>query len=258
MWQTRIGEAAAIVYQGVLYDGFLFYYHLHGRLMLDVHVHQLLLFAIFGGALTIFLEVFFRGNILLELLRCSLCLLQGSWFWQIGFVLYPPSGFPEWDSMDHNNMMFITMCYCWHYAFTLLTVAVIFTIISCALLCFYYCITIGFVLYPPSGFPEWDSMDHNNMMFITMCYCWHYAFTLLTVAVIFTIISCQIDFTLPRQAVSDATSLGWGTRVKGFIACFAIGVLCSILGVCLLWVPRNGLVLFAVFYTLGNISAIGR
>ncbi|XP_058886174.1 vesicle transport protein SFT2B-like isoform X1 [Acipenser ruthenus] len=59
------------------------------------------------------------------------------------------------------------------------------------------------------------------------------------------------------EAVSDATSLGWSTRVKGFIACFAIGVLCSILGVCLLWVPRNGLVLFAVFYTLGNISAIG-
>ncbi|MGH0145044.1 UNVERIFIED_CONTAM: hypothetical protein FKN15_014503 [Acipenser sinensis] len=116
----------------VFVEGFLFYYHLHGRLMLDVHVHQLLLFAIFGGALTIFLEVFFRGNILLELLRCSLCLLQGSWLWQIGFVLYPPSSFPEWDSMDHNNMMFITMCYCWHYAFALLTVAAIFTIISCA------------------------------------------------------------------------------------------------------------------------------
>ncbi|KAK1169702.1 transmembrane protein 45A [Acipenser oxyrinchus oxyrinchus] len=114
----------------VFVEGFLFYYHLHGRLMLDVHVHQLLLFAIFGGALTIFLEVFFRGNILLELLRCSLCLLQGSWFWQIGFVLYPPSGFPEWDNMDHNNMMFITMCYCWHFAFALLTVAVNFTIVS--------------------------------------------------------------------------------------------------------------------------------
>ncbi|KAK1169703.1 SFT2 domain containing 2a [Acipenser oxyrinchus oxyrinchus] len=65
------------------------------------------------------------------------------------------------------------------------------------------------------------------------------------------------DTNVLSEAVSDATTLGWGTRVKGFIACFAIGVLCSILGVCLLWVPRNGLVLFAVFYTLGNISAIG-
>ncbi|KAM6094230.1 vesicle transport protein SFT2B isoform 2-T2 [Chlamydotis macqueenii] len=57
--------------------------------------------------------------------------------------------------------------------------------------------------------------------------------------------------------VIDATSLGWGTRVKGFIACFAIGCLCSLLGSCLLWIPKKGLMLFAVFYTLGNIASIG-
>ncbi|KAG2466342.1 TM45B protein, partial [Polypterus senegalus] len=114
----------------VFIEGFLFLYHLHGRDMLDVHVHMLLLYAIFGGALTVFLEVFLRGNILLELLRTSLCLLQGSWFWQIGFVLYPPNGAPQWDLQDHNNMMFITMCYCWHYAFSLLLVAGIYTITS--------------------------------------------------------------------------------------------------------------------------------
>lgn len=54
----------------------------------------------------------------------------------------------------------------------------------------------------------------------------------------------------------DASSLSWGTRVKGFIACFVIGVLCSILGVCLLWVPRKGIALFAIFYTLGNLTSI--
>ncbi|XP_039244387.1 vesicle transport protein SFT2B isoform X2 [Pipra filicauda] len=57
--------------------------------------------------------------------------------------------------------------------------------------------------------------------------------------------------------VIDSTSLGWGTRVKGFVACFAIGCLCSILGSCLLWIPKKGLILFAVFYTLGNIASIG-
>ncbi|XP_061860701.1 vesicle transport protein SFT2B isoform X2 [Colius striatus] len=57
--------------------------------------------------------------------------------------------------------------------------------------------------------------------------------------------------------VIDATSLSWGTRVKGFIACFAIGCLCSLLGSCLLWIPKKGLMLFAVFYTLGNIASIG-
>ncbi|XP_029434734.1 transmembrane protein 45A [Rhinatrema bivittatum] len=114
----------------VFIEGFLFYYHVHGRTMLDAHVHILLLTAIFGGALCIFLEVFCRGNIVLELLRASLCILQGSWFWQIGFVLYPPNGGPEWDQKDHGNMMFITMCYCWHYAFALLLLAVNYTVVT--------------------------------------------------------------------------------------------------------------------------------
>ncbi|NXJ95744.1 SFT2B protein, partial [Corythaixoides concolor] len=61
----------------------------------------------------------------------------------------------------------------------------------------------------------------------------------------------------PLSEVFEATSLSWGTRVKGFIACFAIGCLCSLLGSCLLWVPKKGLMLFAVFYTLGNIASIG-
>ncbi|XP_041647532.1 transmembrane protein 45A [Cheilinus undulatus] len=111
-------------------EGFLFLYHLHGRSMLDVHVHQLLLYAIFGDALVSFLEVFHRGNIILELLRCTLTLLQGSWFWQIGFVLYPPRG-PEWDLKDHNNMMFVTMCYSWHLAFAMLLVSVLYCTVSC-------------------------------------------------------------------------------------------------------------------------------
>uniref|UniRef100_A0A8C7XJW1 Transmembrane protein 45a n=1 Tax=Oryzias sinensis TaxID=183150 RepID=A0A8C7XJW1_9TELE len=104
-------------------EGFLFLYHLHGRSMLDVHVHQLLLYAVFAQAIVAFLEVFHRGNIILELLRCTLTILQGSWFWEIGFVLYPPSG-PEWDLTDHSNMMFVTMCYSWHLAFAMLVVGV--------------------------------------------------------------------------------------------------------------------------------------
>lgn len=111
-------------------EGFLFLYHLHGRSMLDVHVHLLLLYAIFGGAVVSFMEVFHRGNIILELLRCTLTLLQGSWFWQIGFVLYPPHG-PEWDLKDHNNMMFITMCFSWHLAFAMLLVSVLYCTVSC-------------------------------------------------------------------------------------------------------------------------------
>lgn len=57
--------------------------------------------------------------------------------------------------------------------------------------------------------------------------------------------------------VVEASSLSWGTRIKGFAACFVAGIVCSLLGTLLLWVPRKGLYLFAVFYTFGNIASIG-
>ncbi|RXM37190.1 Vesicle transport protein SFT2A [Acipenser ruthenus] len=55
--------------------------------------------------------------------------------------------------------------------------------------------------------------------------------------------------------VLDASSLSFGTRVKWFAICFAAGILCSILGTGLLFLP-NGTKLFAVFYTLGNLAAL--
>ncbi|KAL7987616.1 hypothetical protein Chor_006535 [Crotalus horridus] len=58
-----------------------------------------------------------------------------------------------------------------------------------------------------------------------------------------------------QAVVLDASSLSFSTRVKWFAICFACGVLCSLLGTGLLWLP-NGIKLFAVFYTLGNIAAL--
>ncbi|KAG8451354.1 hypothetical protein GDO86_003529 [Hymenochirus boettgeri] len=59
------------------------------------------------------------------------------------------------------------------------------------------------------------------------------------------------------EEVIETSSLSWGTRIKGFIACFATGVICSILGTCLLWVPGKGTALFAIFYTIGNVASLG-
>ncbi|AWP00094.1 Transmembrane protein 45B [Scophthalmus maximus] len=103
-------------------EGFLFYYHVHSRPPLDAHIHSLLLVAVFGGSASTMLEVFVRDNIVLELLGACLFILQGSWFYQIGFVLYPLNGI-EWDLEMHDNIMFVTMCFCWHLAVALLLVA---------------------------------------------------------------------------------------------------------------------------------------
>ncbi|CAH2221573.1 vesicle transport SFT2B [Pelobates cultripes] len=54
----------------------------------------------------------------------------------------------------------------------------------------------------------------------------------------------------------ETHSLSWGTRIKGFIACFVFGIVCSILGTCLLWLSSNGTTLFAVFYTIGNVASL--
>ncbi|XP_015283877.1 PREDICTED: transmembrane protein 45B-like [Gekko japonicus] len=127
--KVPIGLDRLMLSVALLVEGFLFYFHITQRPPLDQHIHALLLIATFGGAAGLLLEVFLQDNIILELFRSSLALLQGTWFFQIGFVLYPPWGGPSWDVADHSNVMFITMCFCWHYALAILIVAVNYTVI---------------------------------------------------------------------------------------------------------------------------------
>lgn len=74
--------------------------------MLDVHVHQLLLYAVFGQALIAFTEVFHRGNINLELLRCTLTLLQGSWFWEVNLDMTVLVQMVRLMCVDPHNSLF--------------------------------------------------------------------------------------------------------------------------------------------------------
>ncbi|XP_026513773.1 transmembrane protein 45B-like [Terrapene carolina triunguis] len=104
-------------------EGFLFCFHDYNNTALDQHLHSLLLIAIFGGALCALIEVFLRDHTILEFFRTSFFILQGSWFWQIGFVLSPPWGGPGWDQTDRGNFKFLTMCFFWHYAAALLVTA---------------------------------------------------------------------------------------------------------------------------------------
>lgn len=63
--------------------GFLFYYHVHHRASLDAHIHTLLLVPVFSGSASSMLEVFIRDNVILELFRACMFVLQGSWFYQV-------------------------------------------------------------------------------------------------------------------------------------------------------------------------------
>uniref|UniRef100_A0AAY5ESX6 Transmembrane protein 45B n=1 Tax=Electrophorus electricus TaxID=8005 RepID=A0AAY5ESX6_ELEEL len=109
-------------------EGFLFYFHVHNRPALDQHIHSLLLVAVFSGSASTMLEVFMRDNSLLELIRSSLAIVQGTWFYQIGFVLFPLNG-EDWDLESHGNIMFVTMCFCWHIAVAFLIVGINYTVV---------------------------------------------------------------------------------------------------------------------------------
>ncbi|XP_068458129.1 vesicle transport protein SFT2B-like [Clinocottus analis] len=58
------------------------------------------------------------------------------------------------------------------------------------------------------------------------------------------------------ERAGEASTLAWGTRMRGFAVCFALGILCSVLGTCTLWIPGVGLAVFAVLYSVGNVSAL--
>ncbi|KAK7826493.1 hypothetical protein U0070_017074, partial [Myodes glareolus] len=68
-------------------ESFIFYNHTHGREMIDVFVHQLLVFTTILAGLVTFMEFLTKNNVLLELLRSSLVILQGTWFWQVSWDL---------------------------------------------------------------------------------------------------------------------------------------------------------------------------
>lgn len=110
----------------VLCEFILFKFHLHGREDLDVLLHTLLLYAIAAGMICIVLEMRYKDNILCALSRAYCTVLQGTWFWQIGWILYPP--FPSsfrWDQDDHQQMMIATMIFAWHAAVVLLVMLAI-------------------------------------------------------------------------------------------------------------------------------------
>ena len=53
----------------------------------------------------------------------------------------------------------------------------------------------------------------------------------------------------------DASSLSYSTRIKGFVACFVLGVFVSLLSTVLYALTFN-LVTFSILYTLGNVLAL--
>ena len=117
-------------------EGLLFKFHLYGRTHMDVTLHTLLLYAVYGNIVTCLVEMRYRRNVLCPLSRAFFLWLQGTWFWQVGFILYNPiPGVEPWDEEDHGQMMLVTMMYAWHMGAILLGMLGMATLISCIYRC---------------------------------------------------------------------------------------------------------------------------
>ncbi|GAU97611.1 hypothetical protein RvY_08880 [Ramazzottius varieornatus] len=113
-------------------EGILFQFHLHGRPMMDVHLHTFLYYVVYGCAVFAAVEIKFRSSILVPTVRCSLTFLQGIWFWFIAFVLHSPwPGISNWNQEDHNDNMLVTAMFGFAICFTFVTTTVIAFVAYC-------------------------------------------------------------------------------------------------------------------------------
>ena len=111
---------SAILAFGV--EGFLFHEHLHGRHLMDVQAHSYLIISIGLCGISVLLEMIYIDDVRPALARACFSMLQGTWFYQIAFILYPPSSgyFQHWNFEDHGQMMLVTSLFAAHLAFILL------------------------------------------------------------------------------------------------------------------------------------------
>ena len=96
----------------LMVEGLLFKFHTHGRAELDTGMHTLLVYAIFLGVVATLVELQLPHSLLAGLARSYFYLLQGTWFWQVGYILYTSS--ESWVQDNHDHIMLAKLIFTWH------------------------------------------------------------------------------------------------------------------------------------------------
>ena len=137
-------------------EGILFHFHLHGRNELDVRLHTLLVYCIVFNTLAVLAEMKFRNNALVALTRTLFFFVQGTWFWQIGFILYNPNPYAEkWLPADHFQLMMVTIYFTWHMSVVVLVMLVLGSVVGIVLK------KSSSSTIPPNGEIEYTSIRNN-------------------------------------------------------------------------------------------------
>ena len=106
-------------------EGLLFYYHLDGRNALDSHAHCIVYSICFATTLVLLLETIWMDSGVLGLARCFLVLLQGTWFYQVTFMLYGPR---KWSKKSKAAAMFVPIAFAWHCLMLLIVFCIALTL----------------------------------------------------------------------------------------------------------------------------------
>lgn len=111
-------------------EGFLFYFHLQGHSEISMRLHIILYILIFITASVVLVESFLRQHqLLFSLIRAILTGVQGSWFFQIAFVLYGPNAWKD----SPRNVEFLSIAFGWHLFIYVCVALVLF--VACHLCC---------------------------------------------------------------------------------------------------------------------------
>ncbi|KAM9315932.1 transmembrane epididymal protein 1A-like [Gastrophryne carolinensis] len=88
-------------------------FHNHGKEMVEVQVHQMLLLTCAVTCAIMIFEIWHPNYRRLWFTKAWLVTVQGTWLFHAAFILYKPPTGHQWEP-EPANMMFLTTFYCWH------------------------------------------------------------------------------------------------------------------------------------------------
>ncbi|CAH8510960.1 unnamed protein product [Heterobilharzia americana] len=74
-------------------------------------------------------EMLLNKSIIWTWIKCFGVIFQGTWIWQTGILLNPPSG-RLWDENNHNSLMYSVIIFVWHMFFVMIGQLVVLLIVA--------------------------------------------------------------------------------------------------------------------------------
>lgn len=139
-------------------EALLLYFHRHGKGLVEITVHELLLLTCSLICMILTVEIWHSGNRVLWFAKTCLVQIQGTWLFHAAFILYKPATGKPWKDDDMSNVMFVTTFYGWHIFLNAILLSAIY-----GLVLFWYTIMPARNLMNLKGNSELCHMDFKRL-----------------------------------------------------------------------------------------------